>query len=1030
MYKSAGGGNDLQLYDELNYWYAASFCGGMENDMKRLISFLLSLSMAAVSTVSVNAAKFSDTEDSQVVDVVTGLGLMEGYTDGTFLPESNITRAEFAEIIAKVYTYGAEDDAVAEWKKNFFDGVYEDETALIPPEEMNKETSDIYSDVLEGSDSYDAIKLVTRRGIMKGIGGGEFLPDGNLSVEQALKVIVTMMGYAKSAEAQGGYPSGYLAVAADLRLTDNVSGTSSYATRMDLAQIFYNALDVPVMQWGIASDGTPYYDTYQDDTFLTKILDLDHTKGRMTSDGYTTLSGEAKTGKNKIVVNNVSYTINDGAEYVRDYLGRDVEVYYSLDEDRDDFVYAHLTGRDESVKIDISEFERYSGGQFTYLPADAKREKNIQTVNAPFVVKNGSALPGADDTLFDFNYGTVEVITPAKESKADLFIVRSCHNFNIELVDKAKEVIYSRASLLGNTIDLNTDEKDIFIYDSAGNVTSIDSLASGVVTTVYYGEKKIEIYISDKTESKFYVRAVGLNDDNEYEITGEKEKYVLSKDFCDMNPGTLPKIGSVYNLKIDILGNIVDFKEAAGEITAAFMNDVRIVEGEDGADERVRVKYFDMTTKTVNTVYLADKVKIMAADDTTKTYSTESAINTVTDVIYDAICTMINNVKTKTGSMFRYKMNEEGEITWIELPGMQENSLDDSSRLVEIKTSSNVANNTMYNGSNLYGGTVIINSNTKILQCNYASDKFGEDSGYEIITNRSFKEGGKYDIKAYSTVKNSPVAEFAIYTSDPTKSISTEAPQTCAVVEKIYTALDENDEVKNYMVLDSGEYAVDSDVMEKGNVVNMQGASSYKDANGVSHDFEVGKGDIIRYALDTEGVISQIQLVYDANADYSDGITIGGKLYDGWSKRGNLAGCIAGYDREIYSFSNPFSASSSASGNSFSEDSYAWTYYNGNMRVMLGSVVRTGSGYIITTTRNLAENPGIVDMEGDGYYTTNLWNMSTFKLVTVSKKSVEVSTENIDALKTYAAVGKDCDRVFITTRLGNVYNAIVYRYDD
>ena len=100
------------------------------------------------------------------------------------------------------------------------------------------------------------------------------------------------------------------------------------------------------------------------------------------------------------------------------------------------------------------------------------------------------------------------------------------------------------------------------------------------------------------------------------------------------------------------------------------------------------------------------------------------------------------------------------------------------------------------------------------------------------------------------------------------------------------------------------------------------------------------------------------------------------------------------------------------------------------MRVMLGSVVRTGSGYIITTTRNLAENPGIVDMEGDGYYTTNLWNMSTFKLVTVSKKSVEVSTENIDALKTYAAVGKDCDRVFITTRLGNVYNAIVYRYDD
>lgn len=998
--------------------------------MKRLISFLLALSVAAVSILSVGAATFSDTEDSKAIDVVTGLGLMEGYTDGTFLPENNITRAEFAEIIANIYTYGEEDNAVAEWKKNFFEGVYEDETALIPPEEMNKETSDIYSDVVEGSDSYEAIKLVTRKGIMKGVGGGEFLPDGNLSVEQALKVIVTMLGYAKSAQAQGGYPSGYLAVAADLHLADGVGGTSSYATRMDLAQIFYNALDIPVMQWGIAGDGTPYYNSYKDDTFLTKILNMDHVKGRMTSDGYTALSGEAKAGKDKIVVNNISYTINDGSEYVRDYLGRDVEVYYLLDDDRDDFVYVRLTGRDESVKIDVSEFEKYTGNRFTYLPDDAKREKYIETADAPFVVKNGSALAGADDMLFDFNYGTIEVITPAKESKADLFIVKSCQNFNIELADKAKETIYSRSSLLGNTIDLNADDKDIFIYDSTGKLTSIDALASGVVTTVCYGEKKIEIYISDKTESKFYVRGVGLNDKNEYEITGEKSTYILSKDFCDMNPGTLPKIGSTYNLKIDILGNIVEFKEAAGEITAAFMNDVRIVESEDNAEERVRIRYFDITTKTVNTAYLADKVKVLARDDTTKTYSTETAINAVKDVIYDAICEMIDNVKTKTGSMFRYKMNEDGEITWLELPGTQENSLDDSSRLVEIKTNSNVENSTMYNGTNLYGGTVILNSSTKILQCNYASDKFGEDSGYEIINNQSLKEGTKYALKAYSTVKNSPVAEFAIYTSDPTKSISTEAPQTCAVVEKIYTALDENDEVKNYLTLDSGEYAVDSGVMDKGNVVNMQGASSYKDAKGVSHDFEIGKGDIIRYALDTEGVISQIQLVYDADADYSDGITIGGKLYDGWSKCGNLAGCIAGYDREVYSLSNPFSAVSGAAGNSFSQDSYAWTYYNGNMRVMLGSVVRTGTGYVITTTRNLAENPGIVDMAGDGYYATNIWNTSTFKLVTVSKKSVEVSTENISSMKSYAAVGKDCDRVFVTTRLGNVHNMIVYRYDD
>ena len=98
-------------------------------------------------------------------------------------------------------------------------------------------------------------------------------------------------------------------------------------------------------------------------------------------------------------------------------------------------------------------------------------------------------------------------------------------------------------------------------------------------------------------------------------------------------------------------------------------------------------------------------------------------------------------------------------------------------------------------------------------------------------------------------------------------------------------------------------------------------------------------------------------------------------------------------------------------------------------KVMVGTVVRTGSDYVVTTTRNLQENPGDVNIDGDGVYATNLWNVSSFKLVTVSKKQITVTEEPISQLKSYAAVGSSCDRIFITSRLGAVFNFMVYRYD-
>ena len=68
--------------------------------MKKVIALMLSL-VLAFSAVSVLAeGKFSDT-GSEAVSALAEKGIITGYPDGTFRPDGNITRAEFATVIAR-----------------------------------------------------------------------------------------------------------------------------------------------------------------------------------------------------------------------------------------------------------------------------------------------------------------------------------------------------------------------------------------------------------------------------------------------------------------------------------------------------------------------------------------------------------------------------------------------------------------------------------------------------------------------------------------------------------------------------------------------------------------------------------------------------------------------------------------------------------------------------------------------------------------------------------------------------------------
>jgi len=68
--------------------------------------------------------------------------------------------------------------------------------------------------------------------------------------EQIVKMLVCAWGYGNLAEEKGGYPSGYLTMAAEMGFTKELPYLSSTnAPRSDVAQLMYESLEMANKGW-------------------------------------------------------------------------------------------------------------------------------------------------------------------------------------------------------------------------------------------------------------------------------------------------------------------------------------------------------------------------------------------------------------------------------------------------------------------------------------------------------------------------------------------------------------------------------------------------------------------------------------------------------------------------------------------------------------------------------------------------------------------------------------------------------------
>ena len=191
---------------------------------KRMLALVLALVMLFSLTSFAGAANYADVSDDlvPVLNRLTALGIIEGYPDGTFKPERNITRAEFAKIA--VITMGLEKSA--------------DLLANVPSQFKDVKVGDWYTKY---------INVAANQGILKGYPNGNFRPEANITEAEALTIVLRLLGY--NDNLPGKWPYNYVTQADRLGLIDAGFSAGAFATRAGIARLVNAALTKNVVRW-------------------------------------------------------------------------------------------------------------------------------------------------------------------------------------------------------------------------------------------------------------------------------------------------------------------------------------------------------------------------------------------------------------------------------------------------------------------------------------------------------------------------------------------------------------------------------------------------------------------------------------------------------------------------------------------------------------------------------------------------------------------------------------------------------------
>jgi hypothetical protein len=664
-------------------------------NLKKVIALVAVFAML-VSTVAF-ATTFSDVKDddnyAEAIEMLSNLGILTGDDqdgDGVmdFRPNDTITRAEVAAIVCRV-------------------------------QNLNNlaQSGTQFTDVTSSHWASGYVAQAAGKGIINGNGDGTFAPEANVKFQDVVKMFVRTIGYEPYVNANGGYPAGDLAAANRYGVLDGVisSGNEVEATRGQVAQIAFNALDTPLMDrktYGADEEWVIYNGRNGNEfqSLLTQYLSVKKIDG--------TVEGTQVTGLKSAN----SIDTNDNAEITFAYEGmdedysdyklygvKDVKKVYEADSNASQYLgyavnaYVKETGksgeydiisiapsnRNKVASFTLDQFASATDKKIEYYKNDNDNNTTSLTLSSDIlsskakntgIIYNGVAYNGTNTTISsiltelkvtkDTVYsGKVTLIDNDTTNGYDVISIEVGAPAVVDEVKNSGKVAFKEVpkNSIGNKIELTFDEDEndtIIKLTKDGKKIDYTDLKEWDVLSILFNNDATKYYDvrvvdGNKVDGAISSRKASTTSADGFEYTIAGNSYDVAANCYDakaVNKGwTVGTAGMFY---VDEYGKIVAFdKNGSTTMSSTSGNYAYVLYAvateDDFQNKTVRVQVLDKDGK-VYTADIASKVRLENYGSEDKTYDVKD--------VSDALATKMMN------QLITYEANSSGEIKTVTFP--------------------------------------------------------------------------------------------------------------------------------------------------------------------------------------------------------------------------------------------------------------------------------------------------------------------------------------------------------------------------
>ncbi|MBQ2615046.1 MAG: hypothetical protein IJB80_06980 [Clostridia bacterium] len=408
--------------------------------------------------------------------------------------------------------------------------------------------------------SKDAISFAEQRGI---IHSGQTDLNKPLYFDEAITMLVRLLGYEFHAQEMGGFPAGYLSIASRLGLTEGVVARPGDRLQdYDAAYLLYNAINCAYVDEKVFTEDGVIYGTTSENTLLYEFRKIYKIEGVVDATETMQLRPGLDVPTNGVMIDGQVYTAE---EDVSQYVGLNVEAYVQKKNNGLDTVLFTVGIRNREIQIQDEDIIGISPDfqTLTYYVDQSQRKVNISPIAK--IIYNGQPVMSKNTAMFQPEYGSVRLINNDSGTEYDVVFITSYKTVVIDSISKISEKVNNvfTHNAQNQILDLNDEDiEDNILIEDAGKGITFKELQIGDVLTVT--ESQLDgrrVVVAIRSTETVEGTIVSVNTKEEMVVRIGSKDYTLTPEYAkalaagDSNAKTLSP-GLAYTFYLDCNGKI------------------------------------------------------------------------------------------------------------------------------------------------------------------------------------------------------------------------------------------------------------------------------------------------------------------------------------------------------------------------------------------------------------------------------------------------------------------------------------------